>query len=93
MNKTYRRIIVLAIAIFTISGAVAYSAKVTDHSNSEQSNTRPCYTCQQTGRCTGCHGTGTIKAYTIDGTKILTCPSCNGTGKCQYCGGDGIKGN
>lgn len=93
MNKISKIVAILAVSTISLSGIVALAIETNSRSNSEQSLTRPCYTCQQTGRCTGCHGTGTIKAYTIDGTKILTCPSCNGTGKCQYCGGDGIKGN
>ena len=93
MNKITKIAVILAVSIISISSVMAFAIETNRESDNDQSRTRPCYTCQQTGRCTGCHGTGTIKAYTIDGTKILTCPSCNGTGKCQYCGGDGIKGN
>ena len=61
------------------------------HNHSHNSTSRPCYTCQQSGRCSGCRGLGTIKAYTFRETKELTCPSCNGSGRCSYCGGDGVR--
>lgn len=87
--KRYVKVILSLFVVAVLSLATVYAL------NTENKNTReyPCYTCNQSGICIGCKGRGTIKAYTIDGTKIITCPNCNGTGKCRYCGGDGIKGN
>lgn len=87
--KRYVKVILSLFVVAVLSLATVYAL------NTENKNTReyPCYTCNQTGKCSGCKGTGKDKAYTINGTVIIDCGSCNGTGRCKYCGGDGIKGN
>lgn len=89
MKRTIK--IIAALLIVSLLSLVTVYAL----NNNKKKNTReyPCYTCNQTGKCSGCKGTGKDKAYTINGTVIIDCGACNGTGRCKYCGGDGIKGN
>ena len=45
-----------------------------------------CQTCNKTGRCMNCNGSG----YTLDGNM---CYLCSSTGKCMICYGTGISGS
>lgn len=92
MKRTIK--IIAALLIVSLLSLVTVYALNNKNMNKNK-NTReyPCYTCNQTGKCSGCKGTGKDKAYTINGTVIIDCGACNGTGRCKYCGGDGIKGN
>ena len=87
--KRYVKVILSLFVVAVLSLATVYAL------NTENKNTReyPCYTCNQTGKCSACKGTGKDRAYTINGTVTIDCGACNGTGICKYCGGDGIKGN
>ena len=48
-------------------------------------NVLVCGTCQGSGKCISCNGTGT---KTVSG-KLQSCGYCHGTGKCFECGGTG----
>ena len=51
---------------------------------------RECSRCFN-GRCRNCGGLGTIKSYTVYGSKERTCSSCYGSGNCSSCYGLGKK--
>lgn len=92
--KKIVKVMVSLVVVAALSLAAGYAISINNDSvGNDFSTQRPCYTCNQTGKCRGCKGTGKDKAYTITGTVIIDCGACNGTGRCQYCGGDGIKGN
>lgn len=46
-----------------------------------------CYTCDGTGKCTACRGTGEVAGYST----YVTCTNCRpiGSGKCPTCDGTG----
>ena len=54
-----------------------------------QPKSHTCYTCNGTGSCTVCRGSGYYSMYGYGGT----CSACSGTGKCWGCGGARIVNN
>lgn len=48
---------------------------------------RECRSCDGTGKCSKCGGTGERDSEFMDRT--VHCTTCRGTGKCSTCGGDG----
>lgn len=55
---------------------------------SQLSEEEGCGTCEGTGKCIGCAGTGDEFLTGIaspNGDRLVTCLDCAGTGKCQDC--------
>lgn len=59
--------------------------------SSSSSNSKECWNCNGSGKCSGCAGRGEIRytgLYGSEGGKT-DCPICHGTGRCQACHGRG----